>query len=276
MSNLSLQPILALLSQSASGNPSQYMFEKAFERHQLDWRYLSLEVTEDALADAVRGMKALGFRGGNCTPPHDRAVLAHLDRVGPTAQRTGVVNWIAREQDDVLVGDDTQGKVLLDVLGRHIRPQTARIVLFGCGDPAVAMAVEAAAAGVARITVVDRQQEAAARLVDLLARELEYTASPAAWDESFQMPEATNVLVSAVDQPPAIDWDRLDAQALVADLSLDPPRTPLLDEAAERGLTTIDGLEIYIERAASDFRLWTGVDPDRTVIREAVEEYLEL
>jgi shikimate 5-dehydrogenase len=33
---------------------------------------------------------------------------------------------------------------------------------------------------------------------------------------------------------------------------------------------------MFIEQAAMSFQLWTGVDPDRQVLREAVEEFLEL
>ena len=54
MSSLSIQPILALLAQAVGGNPTQYMFEKAFAHHELDWRYLSLDVVPEDLANAVR------------------------------------------------------------------------------------------------------------------------------------------------------------------------------------------------------------------------------
>ncbi|MGH9413005.1 MAG: hypothetical protein ACRD0Y_04620, partial [Terriglobales bacterium] len=53
----SLQEICALLGQPVAGNPTQYMMEKAFAHHGLEWRYLTLEVAPDDLPDAVRGMR---------------------------------------------------------------------------------------------------------------------------------------------------------------------------------------------------------------------------
>ena len=59
-------------------------------------------------------------------------------------------------------------------------------------------------------------------------------------------------------------------------MTAETPRTALLDEAARRGCRTIDGLSMFIEQVAMDFQTWTGVDPNRQVLREAVEEFLEI
>jgi shikimate dehydrogenase len=65
-------------------------------------------------------------------------------------------------------------------------------------------------------------------------------------------------------------------EMVVADVTIDPPDTWLIHEADDRGAMTLDGLETYIDQAAINFKLWTGVDPDPSVLREAVEEFLEL
>ena len=61
MSSPAVQPIVALLSDPVGGNPTQYMIEKAFTHHELDWRYLTFQVSPERLGDAVRGMRAMGF-----------------------------------------------------------------------------------------------------------------------------------------------------------------------------------------------------------------------
>ena len=81
MPGASIQPMLALLACPAAGSPRQYMIEKAFARHDLDWRYLTFEVSPENLLDAVKGLKVLGFRGGHCDPPHKEPIIAMLDRM---------------------------------------------------------------------------------------------------------------------------------------------------------------------------------------------------
>lgn len=282
MTDLSLQPILALLGHPVAGNPAQYMIEKALAHHGLDWRYLSLNVAPEDLGDAVRGMRAMGFRGGNCAEPHKRAVLPLLDRAGPAADMAGVVNCILRKEGE-LVGENTEGKAVLEALRRRTDPAGKRVVLLGAGKVARAVAVELALAGAGELTVLSRNEAAGRELVELLRDRLEVAVSLVEWHGECELPPETEVLVHATtigrDDPEArvpIVPECLAAPMIVADVTLDPPQTWLTREASRRGCTTLDGLEVFLTQAAINFRLWTGVEPDATVLREAVEEFLEL
>lgn len=168
MSSPAVQPLLALLSPHVGGNPAQYMFEQAFRHHGLDWRYLTLEIAPENLGDAVRGLRALGFRGGHCAEPHKQAVLAHLDRTTETAAMVGSVNLIFRE-GNALVGENTEGKGVVQTIRGRIDLAGKRAVLLGAGRVARAVAVELAAAGVAGIAIVNRTEGRAGELVALLA-----------------------------------------------------------------------------------------------------------
>ena len=70
--------------------------------------------------------------------------------------------------------------------------------------------------------------------------------------------------------------ESLRPELIVADAAINVPRTWLLSEAAERGCKTIDGLSMFLEQVALGLQIWTGVDPNRQVLREAAEEFLEL
>ena len=274
----SVQPVLALLGLPVAGNPTQFMLERAFAHHQLDWRYLSLEVRPEDLGAAVQGMRVMGFRGGNCTEPHKQTILPLLDRLTQQAEWTGTVNCLLRDESG-LVGDNTEGRALVQSLRRRVDPAGNRVVLLGAGRMARAIAVELALAKAGEIVVVNRSEKAGREVVELLGR-LQTPALAVTWQGDYVLPAETQVLVHATsipgDDPLALCLDELASEAVVADVAFNPPRTWLLGEAARRGLPTIDGLEVFIEQAAIDFRLWTGVEPERTVLREAVEEYLEL
>ncbi|NLY02528.1 MAG: shikimate dehydrogenase [Rhodopirellula sp.] len=278
----SLQPILALLGYPVAGNPLQYMIEKALAQRELDWRYLSLEVAPENLADAVRGMKAMGFSGGNCTHPHESAVGPLFDRVGPIAELSGVVNCFHTENGD-LIGENTVGSAVAESIRLRIDPEGKQVVLFGSGGWARAVAIELAMAKVAGLTLVDTEEESARELIRLLAERLQYEAAFASWEEHFALAAETEVVINgtttgAGETAPEfpLELASLTPEILVVDRLLSPPETWLLREAEARGCATIDGLEIFIAQVAIDFRLWTGVAPDTSVLREAVEEYLEL
>ena len=62
MTSPALQEIVALLGFPAAGNPAQYLFERAIEAAGLDWRFLTLDVEPERIADAIAGVGAMGFR----------------------------------------------------------------------------------------------------------------------------------------------------------------------------------------------------------------------
>ena len=282
MSDASLQPILALVGAPVAGNPTQFMMEKAFAQAKLDCRFLTLEVAPADLADAIRGMQAMNFLGGICADPHKQAVVAHLPRLSETAALVGLVNCLCREGND-LIGENTEGKGLLQVLRPAIDPAGKRIVLLGAGHVARAVAVELALCKPAEIVVLDRTETHAAELAALLRDSLQTPSSVGAWQKHFPLPADAALLVNATsigredDEALApVDLATLRSEMVVADVTLNPPRTRLLSEAAEIGCATVNGLDMFVAQAALCFTRWTGVEPDRTVMREAVEEFLLL
>src|SRR5256885_4571200 len=124
----------------AAENPTVAMIEAAYRQHGIDARYLNCEVAPDALGDAVRGARAMGWAGFNCSIPHKVAVLAHLDSVADSAAVIGAVNCVVRRGDH-LVGENTDGQGFLTSLRTLVDPAGQRIVLFGAGGAARAIAV---------------------------------------------------------------------------------------------------------------------------------------
>jgi shikimate dehydrogenase len=279
------------------------MMEKALAHHQLDWRYLSLDISPEDLEDAVRGIRGLGFAGGHCAGPYKQSVIPLLNRLTEKAEMIGAVNLIFREEDE-LVGDNTEGRGFIDALQRLPKPTEdeptedetpkpeevtekplaeKKVVLLGAGRMARAIGVELSAAGIAEITIVSRNPAPARGLAKLLAEKFQVGTSAAHWEEDYELPDDVDLLINATtigyEDPDArvpLVLESLSAGTTVADVTADPPRTRLLGEAAERGCQTLDGLSMYIDQVAAGFKLWTGVDPDSTVMREAVEEFLEI
>jgi shikimate dehydrogenase len=63
---------------------SPRMHNAAFTALELDWAYVPLPTPPEQLADAVRGLAALGFVGANVTTPHKLAVAALCETEAPS------------------------------------------------------------------------------------------------------------------------------------------------------------------------------------------------
>lgn len=269
-------------------NPTQAMIEAAYRHHGLDWRYLTIEVAKDDLADAVRGARAMGFRGFNCTIPHKVAVIEHLDGLGESASVMGAVNCVVRRGHQ-LIGENTDGKGFLEALRPFGDPRGKRVVVFGAGGASRAITVELALAGARSFVIVNRSESRGSELVRLLVDRVKTEArlvvvpdsnrTSGASREDFSVPEATDIVVNAtsvglfpdIDARLPLDASTLKSGMIVADVIPNPPRTRLVRDATERGCKVIDGLAMLVNQGVIGIKHWTGIDPDPFVMRKALE-----
>ena len=273
------QELTAAFGQPISENPTQVMVEAAYRHHDLDWRYLTIEVAPDGLEEAVKGAKAMGFQGFNCTIPHKVKVIEYLDGLGESASLMGAVNCVVRREGQ-WIGENTDGKGFVESLRELTDPSGKNVVIFGAGGAARAIGVEVALAGASKITIVNRTVERGEELTKLLDEKLPVEADFVPWDGVYAAPDDTDVLINAtsiglfpdVDARLALDVDTLREGMVVADVIPNPPATNLVRDARAKGCKVIDGLGMLVNQGVIGIRHWTGVDPDPVIMRAALEE----
>jgi shikimate dehydrogenase len=272
------QELVGVFGYPVAENPTQAMMEPAFAAMGLDWRYLTVEVRPDDLADAVRGARAMGWKGFNCTIPHKVAVIEHLDRLSPAAEAIGAVNCVVI-RDGELYGDNTDGKGFLQAV-EAVRPVAGlRAVVLGAGGAARAIAFELALAGAAGITIVNRTPNRGHALAEAITERTGVPARSMAWDAPATVPEGTRLVVHAtsiglfpdIEARVPIDLTTLQPGMIVCDVIPNPPRTRLIREAEARGCTALDGLAMLVNQGVIGVRLWSGRDPDPAGMRRALE-----
>jgi len=273
------QELTAAFGQPIAENPTQVMVEAAYRHHNLDWRYLTIEVGPNDLEDAVKGAKVMGFQGFNCTIPHKVKVIDYLDGLGESASLMGAVNCVVRK-DGKWIGENTDGKGFVSSLKELTDPAGKNVVIFGAGGAARAIGVEVALTGASAITIVNRSAGRGEELTSLLDEKLPVKANFVPWDKTFVIPAGTDVLINAtsiglfpdVDARLDFDLESLTAETVVADVIPNPPTTNLVRDARAKGCKVIDGLGMLVNQGVIGIRHWTGVEPDPTVMRTALEE----
>src|ERR1700682_2963467 len=192
------------------------MIEAAYEHHHIDARYLNCDVAPEALGDAVRGARAMGWVGFNCSIPHKVSVIKYLDGLGGSAALIGAVNCVVR-RDNRYIGENTDGQGFLTALRTIADPAGKAFVLFGAGGAARAIAVETALAGTASITIVNRDPARGSELVALVNERTPARAELVVWDGAYVVPSGTDIVVNAtsiglfpdVDAQLSLDLDSL-------------------------------------------------------------------
>jgi shikimate dehydrogenase len=278
-----LHSLTGSFAMPSAENPTVAMIEAAYRHHGLDWRYINCEVAPEHLAAAVRGARAMGWAGFNCSLPHKVTVIEHLDGLAPSAQIIGAVNTVVL-REGLWIGENTDGQGFVEALRPVCGIEDQRVLLFGAGGAARAVAVELALAGAAHITVVNRGRLRGQALADLIATRTSAGAEYLHWHPAMPVPAGTGIVVNATSiglHPNVHDQLDLDGTTLrpgmvVADAIPNPPRTHLIRSAEAAGCTVLDGLGMLVNQGAIAIRLWTGVDVDRSVMRRELEQVLGL
>lgn len=242
--------------------------------------YLPLPVKPDALPDAIRGLRALGFSGCNVTIPHKLGVLKLVDRVDPVAARIGAVNTVVVHNDSTLSGFNTDAYGFLASL-RDVTPDfkagSGPAVVLGAGGAARAIVVSLLDDSATEIRLTNRTLERAQELAGIDPSRVKVVP----WESRSDALSGAALLVNTTSQgmvgyPPLdIALDALPASAMVSDIVYNPLETPLLAAARKRGNIAVDGLGMLLHQAVPAFEAFYGVRPKVSAdLRRAVEATL--
>ena len=262
----------------ADGNPTVIMVEAAYKAAGLNLRYINAEVTQEQLANAVLGARAMNWLGFNLSSPHKVSVIPLLDGLGESAKIINAVNC-AVNRDGKFIGENTDGKGFLKAFQDVLSPLDKTVLIFGAGGAARAIAVELALVGAKKIIVVNRDEGRGVALVKLITQGTKSQAEFIKWTPVFKIPTGIDAVVNAttigMDQFEQkkldIDFDSISNSMVVCDVIVNPPKTHLLDQAKERGAQTIDGFGMLINQGVIGIQYWTGISADINSMKEALQ-----
>lgn len=270
--------IYAVFGDPIGHSLSPVMHNAAFKALQLDCVYVAFQISPATLADAVRGIRALGIKGVNITIPHKQAIIRELDQVFGDSVQSGSVNTIIN-RNGKLLGTSTDGTGLIRSLreGGNFDPEGKRVLLLGAGGSAQAVIYSLIKAGIASLTVVNRDFKKVIALQEkvrkdnrfsLTARELSQLGN---LDFSRFDLVINTTSVGLREERSLIPPANLHPGLFVYDLVYRPGGTRLSIEAAAAGCRVLTGLSLLLFQGAESFRLWFETEPPLAAMRQALE-----
>ncbi|MFL5859925.1 MAG: shikimate dehydrogenase family protein [Solirubrobacteraceae bacterium] len=229
-----------------------------------DWRYQLLPVPPELVHGVIPALPVAGFSGANVTIPHKQAALALAVAATPRARFIGAANTLTFGPGGEIRADNTDAPALIAALPFAAAGRTAMVL--GAGGSARAAVWALLDAGAADVRVWNRTPGRARELAVQLG------ATPAA------TPTPADVLVNCTaagldgsdpfDQLP-IAPDDLSGYGCVVDFVYTVAGTALVARARERGIPTVDGLELLVGQGALSFEIFTGVRAPVEAMRAA-------
>ncbi|WP_375271494.1 shikimate dehydrogenase family protein [Sphingomonas sp.] len=195
------------------------------------------------------------WRGCNVTVPHKVAALDHVPDPGDVRGSIGAANTVFRTPDGLAATNTDAAGFLSPIADLDLSDRP--VVVVGAGGAARAILFALSKVGTGPVTLLNRTPLKGAALLAQFG--LKRQALPL----TAKLPPAA-LLVNAstlgmAGQPPLdLNLLALPADAVVYDIVYDPLETDLLTRAHERGLDTIDGLDMLVGQAALAFELFFG------------------
>lgn len=260
---------LAVLGSPIGHSKSPLLHAAAYRELGLDWNYSALEVTGETLADFVRS-RDQSWRGLSLTMPLKRDVIPLLDELDSVGTLTGAANTVLIT-DGRLSGFNTDVYGIVRAFSDAGVDHLDTVQILGGGATAASAIVAMRELGARRITVSVRSIARAADLValgraggvDIVVSEL------GSDDQTTDVPDAVISTLPGHAEHAVTFSSALRESAVLFDVAYDPWPSTLAESWTDAGGTVISGLEMLINQAVAQVRIFVNADAAVPLDREA-------
>lgn len=249
---------LAVLGSPISHSKSPAIQRAAYAVLGLDWQYEAIETTGETLAAFVASCDE-SWRGLSLTMPLKRDVLPLLAGRAPLVDLVGGANTVLFT-DDGLLGFNT------DVYGvqRSFREagigSLGLVHVLGAGATAASVIAGVAGLGATRVAVSARSPSRARPLVEL-GHELGVPVTVIPWGVAAGTPDAV-VSTLPGGQNDLVFPEAVRAASVLFDVAYDPWPSALANQWSDAGGRVISGIELLLNQALGQVRIFVAGDPD--------------
>ena len=207
-----------------------------------------------------------GGRGLNVTLPHKVAAAGLANELTPRAERAGAVNTLMIQNENEILGDNTDGEGLVRDLQDNcgVTVGGTRILILGAGGAARGVLAPLLELQPREIVVANRT---AAR-ASALAREFAELGNLIGYDFDLII-NAT--AASTEGDVPVVAATLVSKRTICYDLAYSKEKTPFVRWAESHGcVRALQGWGMLVEQAAESFSVWRGIRPQTAPVLQAL------
>jgi len=270
---------LGLIGYPLGHSLSSKIHEAALKACGLEGDYVLFPIEpsdQQGLKEILARVRKGEITGLNVTIPHKQNVILLLDELSPTARAIGAVNTIYLREER-LIGHNTDAQGFLSDLKRffgnwELENRKSALIL-GAGGSARAVVYALSNDGW-EVTIASRRIEQGREL----AAQFKSVKAMILNNQIFQLSNPQLIVnATPVGMTPNTDQSPLPGNlsfpnAVIYDLVYNPHETKLVKDAHSQGLSAATGRGMLIEQAALAFEIWTGHNPPREPLLNAVNQ----
>jgi shikimate dehydrogenase len=216
-----------------------------------------------------------GGRGLNVTLPHKVAAAGLANELTPRAERAGAVNTLMMQNENEILGDNTDGEGLVRDLQDNCGVTVAgtRILILGAGGAARGVLAPLLELQPSEIVIANRT---AARASTLAREFAELGNLIGCGFDSALLTDNFDLIINATaasteGDVPIVAATLVSKRTTCYDLSYSKEKTPFVRWAESQGCArALQGWGMLVEQAAESFSVWRGIRPQTAPVLQAL------
>jgi shikimate dehydrogenase len=216
-----------------------------------------------------------GGRGLNVTLPHKVAAAGLANELTPRAERAGAVNTLMIQNENEILGDNTDGEGLVRDLQDNcgVTVGGTRILILGAGGAARGVLAPLLELQPSEIVIANRT---AARASTLAREFAELGNLIGCGFDSALLTDNFDLIINATaasteGDVPVVAATLVSKRTTCYDLAYSKEKTPFVRWAESHGCArALQGWGMLVEQAAESFSVWRGIRPQTAPVLQAL------
>lgn len=250
------------------GNPVKHSLSPIlhnywFEKYGLDAEYSVFESTDNDLQNIVNKIKTGSLTGINVTLPFKQKIIGHIDKLINDAEYTGSVNTIYLDDDNTIIGENTDVFGLQAAYLKEIDDKNKKVLVIGAGGVSPSIIFSLKKSGIKNISVTNRTGEKCIflkkkfsflKLLDWMNLESEI--------KNFDLIINATSLGLKDGQDFNFNFSQTKNEVIYIDTIYNPLETKTFKYLKEEGKKVFNGLDMFIYQGQKSFYLWNKINPE--------------
>ena len=234
-----------------------------FKKYNIEANYSLLNVTEENLKNVINKIKDKELSGINVTLPFKQKIIPFIDKLINDAQHTNSVNTIFLNNDNIVIGENTDVFGLQAAYLKEISDaKNKKALVIGAGgvSPSVIFALQKSK--IKNIAIINRTYEKSI----FLKKKFNFLTI-LEWGSLKQEISKFDIIINATSlglkngNDFEFNFDNVKDNLIYIDTIYNPMETKNLKFLKENRIKTFNGLDMFIYQGQKSFYLWNKINP---------------
>jgi len=251
------------------GNPIKHSLSPTlhnywFEKYNIDANYSMIDINEKEIGNVLKKIRDKELSGINITLPYKQKVIPFIDQLVNDAKYTNSVNTIFLDNNDNLIGENTDVFGLQAAYFKEISNiDLKKALVIGAGGVSPSVILSLQKSKIKNITVINRTNEKS-----LFLKKRFPSLNVLEWSLLSQEISKFDIIINATSLglKGGSDFDfefkNTKKDLIYIDTIYNPIETKTLKFLKDKTSKTFNGLNMFIYQGQKSFYLWNKINPE--------------